>query len=615
MGANHEHGCHINIRITSQGDVNIYNCTPPAQAPAQEPTPPTAALPVSPGACVPLALGVKPKQSQQRKIEKALAGTPIPSAFAAAFLHAGRRFLAGRQAANPLETEIFDRLQAFSPTLKAILACALEQFDALPPADRNRLVDVQAIGDDATPLDAASLGTALAAEISKRASVLAFGHDCLTEEPGKVRVFDPGFAEIFESQVKICRINGLRTGQFAPPLAPGEYTIDELQQECVPAVVNGELQVTCAVQQHNCPGHALFDGTCLRVPEVEAGQVVTLEGVNFFSVDATVRLRPKDSTEDPRVVDAHVCGDQDTPVSETVNGVTRFIADCRVHDRLTFAVPGDLVPGIYEIVVSVPNITGIAVFGAAIMSTPEYLAVMPASTARYRIEATKLFAHEETSPAFFGSDEVAVRFLTAGLLADGTWCQLEHVESLHGDVDSGEERAMSCILLPDYDQPLAAVSIAILGHEVDNYPTYLAQVEGFTDGYIDILKRLWKIEAIGTGALTALALLAGASLPVSALVAAVMVAIFAAVNFFLALWAPADLIMQDVVMLSGAQLAALTNDNAPAPAPAEYVTTSDIDVSVAPVSKGGSEYLESRTYDCEDEGSRYEIRIRYSRVA
>lgn len=601
--------CEINITIHSQGDVTIHNCAAPVPPPPSgEPCPPG---PVSPGACVPLALGVKPKQGQSRKIEKLLASTRVPSAFAASFVHLARRFIAGQPPANALETDVFDRLRALPPDLANVLRCALAQFDALPAADRARLFDAQALGDVATPADPAPLAGILGREVARRASDLAFGDpDCLTERPGKMRVFDPGGEELFDTQVRICRINGLRTSHYRPPLSVGDYSLDERQQQCVPSVVNGELQVNCTVQTGNCPGHAAADGTCFRVLEVPAGQSVRLEGVNYFSVDTTVRMRPKDSATAPRIIDGRVCGDEDTPVTEVVNGETRLIADCRVHDHLTFRVPDDLAPGLYEFQVAVPNITGIATLGDFLFSAVEYLAVTPPLAARFRIEAQKLLAHAETSPAFFGSDEVGIRFLTAGLKADGTWCQIQHVESLHGDVDSGDVRNMVCLLLPEQDQPFTAVSIGIVGYEIDNYPAYLAQVQGFIDAYIFILKKVWKPElalvALG-GAMAA----AGAPLVVVAIVAALVLA----ANAFIALWAPADLIVQDMIGLSASQLAALTSDEFPAPAVATYTSASDIDVKVVPVSKGGGEYVEGRDYRCDDEDSRYEIRLRYTRTA
>src|SRR5688572_30627971 len=101
MTERHAPGCEINITIHSRGDVNIYNCTCPASKP--EPCAP-ATPPGGPGACVPLALGSKPKQSQKQKIDRLLAGTSVPSTIAAGLIHLMRRFAAGEAPANPLES-------------------------------------------------------------------------------------------------------------------------------------------------------------------------------------------------------------------------------------------------------------------------------------------------------------------------------------------------------------------------------------------------------------------------------------------------------------------------------------------------------------------------------
>jgi hypothetical protein len=566
---------------------------------------------------VPLALGSKPKQSQRQKLDRLLAGNPVPSAFAASFIHVSRRFLAGKAPANTVEQQMFDRLQALSPALRRTLSCAMDQFDAIPAADRIRLFDTTLIGDLNTPLDPARVAKAFVDEIAVRATQVALDDpECQTETPGKIRVFDPGAGgEIFTSQVVICRINGLRTLQFTPPLTSGEFTSAELQQECVPQVVNGELQVTCTPKVGNCPGQQLTDGTCLRVQEVDAGASVLLEGVNFFSVDARVRLRLKDSSDAPIEVDAHVCGDQDTPVTEVVNGNTVLIADCRVHDRLTFRVPPDLAPGVYEISVVVPNITGIANLGTEIVSTPEYICVMPAATARFRIEGDEMHCSRETWPAGFGSDEVAIRFLTHGVFADGTFAQLEHVESLFGDVDSNETRNLICVPLPEYNQPLQAVSILVLGYEVDNWAAYEAQVHGFIETYMLLLKETWKIlvgEIVALGVFVLIVAQSGWGIVAGAIIAALALV----AEVFLALWAPADLIIQDVIVWSACDLAALTDDSRPAPALDPYTTAGGgIKVKVLAEEKGGGGYLERREYTCDDEDSRYSITLRYSRVA
>ena len=97
--------------------------------------------------------------------------------------------------------------------------------------------------------------------------------------------------------------------------------------------------------------------------DVAQGDGVVLEGVNYFSVDAKVRFIDNQTGVTVRDVDAFVRGDVDMLVTEIRNEETVLINDCRVHDQLIFQVPIDLAPGIYQIQVFVPNITGISAFG------------------------------------------------------------------------------------------------------------------------------------------------------------------------------------------------------------------------------------------------------------
>src|SRR5262249_15944926 len=98
-----------------------------------------------------------------------------------------------------------------------------------------------------------------------------------------------------------------------------------------------------------------------------------------------------------------------------VNGQTVLINDSRVPDNLRFTVPLDLPPGNYEFNVKVPNITGIPSLGTFLTSNIEYLRVNVPSAARFKIVSEKLHCKDETSPAWFGSDEIGITFLTTGL--------------------------------------------------------------------------------------------------------------------------------------------------------------------------------------------------------
>jgi len=108
-------------------------------------------------------------------------------------------------------------------------------------------------------------------------------------------------------------------------------------------------------------------------------------------------------------VEAHICGDQETTLTEVINGEEVIIADCRVHDILTFQVPEDLPEGIYGITVIVPNTGNFPGFDPEETSFPEqFIRVVPSETTVFQIASAELSAVEETSPESFGSDKVTV---------------------------------------------------------------------------------------------------------------------------------------------------------------------------------------------------------------
>ena len=170
-----------------------------------------------------------------------------------------------------------------------------------------------------------------------------------------------------------------------------------------------EPKQVCEVQTTDCPGDNV--GVCLRVQEVEAGQAVLLEGMNFSSIDTKVRLTDAATSTRVREVDAHVCGDDETPRTEIVNGTEVLITDCRVHDRLTFRVPDDLPPGIYDMQVMVPNVAPFRAGAPPVLGWGEGITVVPPATARFQIASETLHCRAETSPASFGSDEVGIQIL------------------------------------------------------------------------------------------------------------------------------------------------------------------------------------------------------------
>jgi hypothetical protein len=615
----HERGCTINIRIKSGGDVNIYNCSahpppdpscPPPPADDDHVCPPGVA-----GACVPVSLGAKPKQSRRNKLDKLLANNPVPSTLGASFFHLTRRYLAGKTPANALEESGFATLRRLAPELKRVLSCASDSLDTLSGGERKRLFAAGLLPSLDQPVDLAQLSNGFAREIADRVGVQAFGDAaCATQEhPGRVRVrpYVPG-EESFDPLVRICRVNGLRTGSFTPQLALGDYTPAELQQRCHVILEGNEPKQVCEVQAADCPGNDLA-GACQRVVEVEAGQGVLVEGVNFSSVDAKVRISTRVAPETVlREVPAQVCGDDDTPLTERLQGQDRLILDCRVHDRLSFQVPGDLAPGVYSFQIAVPNLSPYPGHGAVLLSNVEYISVATPSTARFQISSETLYARAETSPASFGSDEVGIRILALPLfpdLASGE-AQLPNggAPIRFSDVDSGETRAMDHLLF-SHQQAIAGIALSIRGFEIDGEAAFEQQIESTLDVFISILKDqlafvLDHLKEAGSVA----AKLAGYGLQgliAGAIAAAVVVA----------LWAPADPIIEDMIGPSTQDLVELTSVNFPLPAASEHNTPQGIKVKVTPLDKSPGQYRERREYISDDEDSRYEIVFRYNRLA
>ena len=615
--------CRVDIRIKAQGPVNIYNCTGGTHIPEPcSPPPPVCPGPIAPGQCVPLSIGSKPKQSLRTKLNALLQNTRVPSAIASGFFQHARRFAAGQSPANALETEVFGFFQTLPEEMRSILSCSVSSFDGITQGERDRLFDPSIPQDPNVPLDADALATAFVKEITQRVGVQVFDDALALEEerPGRNRFFDTSGTESFEIQLRICKVNGLRTNEFSPPLNPGDYLASELQQQCVPIVVNGVPQLDCKVQKGNCPGNFLQDSSCLRVPDVRAGDGVVIEGVNFISVDAKVRLTGQAPSTVSREVDAFVFGDLDTPLTEVVDGQPRTIRDCRVHDRITFVVPADLPPAVYAIQVAVPNVSGFPVFGNTIVSNSQFIRVAPAPTSRFRIASETLAAREETSPASFGSDEVRVRVRAYPITASLTNLTLGDEQAFDspefGDLDSGDVRQMQAVLF-DQKGPIDGVVVTIMGFEIDSEKAYREQIDSFTDAFLHYLKITLAAVA---ASITAGAFAVGVkdllkfalSHPVILAIAAAVVLV---VILILAAWAPADLLIEDSLGFTLSDLDALTSADLPVPAITEFVSQQGIKVKVVPLEKSPTQYRERREYRSDEEDSRYEIVLRYNRVA
>jgi hypothetical protein len=616
--------CDIDIHIDSRGDVNIYNCSPPGGAGATPPTPPQP-QPCGPcfppvGACFPAVPGAKHKLSRNFKLTKLAARARVPSALAAGTMHMARRFLLGKSAANPLEATAF---ALFGRITRDTVACTVAAFDAVPADQRGRLFASSLLLDPDQPLDGALLTAALAEEIKQRIGVQVFDDPLAPEQEqaGRIRVFVPGVEDFF-SQVRICSINGLRTANVSPSIDIGAYLPSEIQQDCAPQIVDGQPQVICQVRTTDCPGNS-FSGVCMVVQDVAQGDSVVLSGVNYFSVDAKVRITDKLTQTFVRDVDTFVRGDQDTQVNEVVNGETKLINDCRVHDQLTFQVPIDLAPAIYQIQVVVPNITGIPAFGTALESNREFINVLPPATARFQIVTEKILARRETSPQSLGSDEVGLHTLAYPLFADGTFGtddqqrteqRFKDIQSV--DFDSGTHRDITRIVFK-HDQPILGMVMAVFGDEIDSQRAYDSEITSRLDFFGDLLKEQAKFIGASITALGGLAAILKLG-PIGAIIIAIALVITIGIDIIIALWAPADPIIRDAFGLTVVDLAALTSANSPIPPSRSFETQFGIVVNVngsIPPVKGPLEYHETREYVSDDQDSRYELTYQFNRIA
>jgi hypothetical protein len=609
-------GCAGGITIECRGDVNITNCCSHDGHARPQPSSDECADPK--GACMPVVPGAKHKQSRDYKLAKLAAGVRAPSVLAAAAVHTSRRFLAGQAAANPPEEAVYATLRKMP---RSLVACTVDAVDGMAPAHRARLISSAFDLDIDQPVGEAELSQAFAAEIVQRVGESLFDDPDAgdQERPGQVRVYKPQ-GEDFFSQVRICSVNGIRTASFIPAIAIGDRLPGEIQRDCSAQVVDGQAQMVCVDLTANCPGETL-GSVCARVLDVAQGEAVTIDGVNFFNVDAKVRF-VDDSGTTIRDVDAHVWGDLDTPVTEQVDGETRLVNDCRVHDRIVFRVPDDLPPRVWRFQVAVPNTTGIAELGSELVSNTESINVTVPETARFQIAVDTVIARQETSPEWFGSDEVGLQTFAAAFdrdlnlidLAPTDDTTLAMSQQIRGDYDSGTRRDPKRTVF-DHAQTFAGLTLVVYGDEIDSEKFY----SGAMNSRLLLFGEIIVAEFTAAATAFKIAGLALATMSTAALVATgVGAAVLIGIAIGVALWAPADPIIRDSIGLSINDLAMLTSVSLPAPEPRTFTSDDDIVVNVnktIPPTKLPFEYLETREYVSDSEDSRYELIYRFSRLA
>ena len=209
---------------------------------------------------------------------------------------------------------------------------------------------------------------------------------------------------------------------------------------------------------------------------------------------------------------------------------------------------------------------------------------------------------------------MGLRFLAVPLLADLSTGALQTTSRRFGDVDSGESRRIDRVFFQS-TQPILGVALSVLGHEVDGEDAYQNMVTSVSDIFVDLVKEQ---ASFAKGALAALGIGAKDLLKLGttgAIIAGIAIAITLAVDLIIALWAPADLIIEDPTGYALLDLAERTGADFPAPTTPPFRSEGGIDVKVTPVEKLPLQYRERREYASSDEDSRYAIVYRFNRTA
>lgn len=484
--------CSVVINIETVNNINIYNCSKSdSNNDCDCKSDPEQSTTVD-GFCIPISPEAKPKQSQRKKLDRLLKNNTVPSAFAASFIHTIKRYTSGKSAGSDIELVMFEKFRKMSPEMKKTLKCIANSADGLPLKYKNLFAD-SLMQDINVPVDAKNLGIAFEKEITTIVSGLALGknEESLKARPSKVRLVEYGDGDdVYPSQIHIFKINNFRTDDNIPLLVKSDFLPSEFQQVCTPRISGEVAEWDCKMQLQPCHGNSI-DGGCLLVQQIQSGTSITIEGVNFFDINAKIHLRQKQSNGNDIVVDAFVYGDIDTPVTELINGQNVVIADSRVHDKIFFTIPADTPSGIYEFEVVVPNSSTFhgAGFGDTLTSNPQYLDVTPPSTARYQISSEQLWCRKETAPQSWGSDEVGVRITSIPIFDNLSLGDPQETTVRFDDVDSEEPRVMEKILFT-HGQPIAGAVMSVIGFEIDGEEAYANQITEWTDIFIAMLKEL-----------------------------------------------------------------------------------------------------------------------------
>ena len=116
--------------------------------------------------------------------------------------------------------------------------------------------------------------------------------------------------------------------------------------------------------------------------------------------------------------------------------------------------------------------------------------------------------------------------------------------------------------------------LSVIGHEVDSEDAYQKMITDWTDVFVDIVKAELKVIAAVVAAAGGAE--AFGDLPPWAWWAiGIAVVVTLAIDLIVAIWAPADLIIEDSIGMGVLDLAQLTSPDFPAPADLAYTSAQE----------------------------------------
>lgn len=601
----------------------------------------------------------KPKLSAEQKLQKAAAllnRLNIQDVIVPTSMILLERYKMKKTPAGPFEQHVFHKLNEWQqeadieqmPGPVARMGPALDLYKSADANLKKLFFPAPLINWDLNkPIeDWALFASTWITEGAAQVASFLYDEPSPAPQPGKVR---PWLGEIMDPDIRkqyvapwpwINAINGVRVRNHIPRLT--DYADNEYEATATYTAFNpdtNEVQVSLTANQGSCsiPGNKAPNGICLKVAETRLGETVEIIGFNFFSKSCRVRIASTAPNGWKGEVEAKVHGDAVTQAD---------IVDGRVQDRLTFEIPPDLpqnLVGDYSITVLVPNDISYTFSGETVsnpayenstntfLSNIAYLRVRPSGNEQYNIYLWKGKCYRETDGEW-GSDEIAISafpvMFTAGQNQPTKFP--EATSTIWGDVDNGETKVdwgwnpMGISFNSPFGIKNSILAIGLVGYEIDSEDAFKEQIKSFGDAYFKYLKIIWSaIQAGGdasaggfkaSDAVMSLAKYLGVG--VSLLIGGIAVAAILAVGLIYAAWAPADMILKDVILVDETTMYNMTQPHSVMPRPTFRSIRLDDDFSatITPIYTDNFVFTEERRYKSTQQGSDYGFVFRYQRL-